>query len=173
MIFIDEIDGLVGSRDNPQMHEATRRLLSVILQRVEGFASDMVVAKKTQNGELQGGGKGHRNVLICATNRKSDLDAALLSRFDLTVRYTLPDAGTRAEVFKKYAKQLGRTTIIELAEMSEDFSNRDIKDVCEMAERAWAAKAIAQGDPQALAKGLPTSVDYKEALENRKQSKKI
>lgn len=34
IIFIDEVDALAGSRDKGDMHEATRRVLSVILQKV-------------------------------------------------------------------------------------------------------------------------------------------
>ncbi|CAM9719179.1 unnamed protein product, partial [Heterosigma akashiwo] len=73
IIFIDEIDALATSRDTGQMHEATRRVLSVVLQRIEGF---------------RGGGQ---NTLVCATNRRQDLDAALLNRYDLTLRFDLPD----------------------------------------------------------------------------------
>lgn len=65
------------------MHEATRRILSVLLQRVEGF---------------QGRGE---NILIGATNRKQDLDAALISRFDTSIRYQLPDAETRQAILKR------------------------------------------------------------------------
>ena len=66
-----------GSRDSSHMHEATRRSLSVVLQRLEGF-----------NGKS-------KSLLICATNRRSDLDAALLSRFDLSIKFELPDFETR------------------------------------------------------------------------------
>lgn len=34
IIFIDEVDALAGSRSKCNMHEATRRILSVILQKV-------------------------------------------------------------------------------------------------------------------------------------------
>lgn len=34
IIFIDEVDALAGSRSSGEMHEATRRILSVILQKV-------------------------------------------------------------------------------------------------------------------------------------------
>lgn len=44
------------------LHEASRRLLSVLLREIDGF--DM----------------SKRTVVIGATNRKQDLDAALLSR---------------------------------------------------------------------------------------------
>ena len=70
------------------MHEATRRVLSVVLQKIEGFS------------------KNGKSVMICATNRKSDLDAALISRFDLSIKYENPDDDTRRKVFKRYAQQL-------------------------------------------------------------------
>ena len=35
IIFIDEIDAMAGSRGKVHMHEATRRILSVILQKVQ------------------------------------------------------------------------------------------------------------------------------------------
>ncbi|CAE7667596.1 mspn-1, partial [Symbiodinium microadriaticum] len=146
VIFIDEIDALVGNRDNAQMHEATRRILSVILQRVEGFT-----------------GRG-KNVLVCATNRKQDLDRALLSRFDVCIRYDLPDMETRRAIFKRYAKHLGRTALSSLAGQAEGLSSRDIKDICERAERTWASRMISQGKLDAVNKELPLSHDYMESL---------
>ncbi len=44
------------------MHEATRRLLGVLLRHLDGFETNK------------------RSVVIAATNRKEDLDPALLSR---------------------------------------------------------------------------------------------
>ena len=152
IIFIDEIDSLVGSRENQSMHEATRRILSVILQRVEGFQ-----------------GKGN-NVLIGATNRKEDLDPALISRFDTSVRYNLPDFETRQSILRRYAKHLGRVALYNLAKESEGFSSRDIKDMCEQAERRWAAQAISQNRTEDMEKGLPVLADYEESLRIKKQS---
>ena len=45
------------------MHEATRRLLGVLLRHLDGFETNK------------------RSVVIAATNRKEDLDPALLSRW--------------------------------------------------------------------------------------------
>ena len=44
------------------MHEATRRLLGVLLRHLDGFETNK------------------RSVVVAATNRKEDLDPALLSR---------------------------------------------------------------------------------------------
>ena len=51
------------------MHEASRRILSVLLREIEGFDDSK------------------RTVVIGATNRKGDLDSALLSRFDMSVTF--------------------------------------------------------------------------------------
>ena len=85
MIFIDEIDSLATSRETG-IHEATRRILSTLLRKIDSFESE---------GDV---------LVICATNRKKDLDPALISRTDMSIRFELPDAPTRAQIFQRYAK---------------------------------------------------------------------
>jgi ATP-dependent 26S proteasome regulatory subunit len=70
------------------MHEASRRVLSTLLRKIDSFESSTDV------------------LLICATNRKQDLDAAMLSRIDLSIKFSLPDKHSRAAIFKRYAKQM-------------------------------------------------------------------
>ncbi|OWZ23712.1 ATPase [Phytophthora megakarya] len=142
IIFIDEIDALAGDRSGGTMHEASRRILSVLLQKVEGFAS----AKKT--------------TVVCATNRKQDLDAALISRFDLSIRYNLPDENTRRAVFARYAKQLSDEELLQLAAVSPQLSCRDIKEICEYAERKWASKVLKKEETTEL----PTLQTYMDAV---------
>jgi hypothetical protein len=88
IIFLDELDSLASSRDRADMHEASRRLLGVLLREVDGFDNSNVDASSSgssSNGQLQQqqqqrGAANRRSVLIGATNRRQDLDAALLSR---------------------------------------------------------------------------------------------
>eukprot|EP00607_Mallomonas_marina_P006802 CAMPEP_0182425842 /NCGR_PEP_ID=MMETSP1167-20130531/12335_1 /TAXON_ID=2988 /ORGANISM="Mallomonas Sp, Strain CCMP3275" /LENGTH=458 /DNA_ID=CAMNT_0024606875 /DNA_START=431 /DNA_END=1807 /DNA_ORIENTATION=+ len=125
VLFIDEIDALATSRDSSStMHEATRRILSVILQHLEGFQGTS------------------SNILVCATNRKQDLDSALLSRFDICIHYHLPNITTRHAIYKRYAKQLKSQDLDELARLSHGLSCRDIRDVCAQTERQVASKII-------------------------------
>ncbi|KAL8005282.1 putative AAA+ ATPase domain, ATPase, AAA-type, core [Plasmopara halstedii] len=142
IIFIDEIDALAGDRSGGTMHEASRRILSVLLQKVEGFAS----AKKT--------------TVVCATNRKQDLDAALISRFDLSIRYDLPDKKTRRAVFGRYAKQLSDEELQHMAAVSSHLSCRDIKEICEYAERKWASKVLRKTETSEV----PDTQAYLEAI---------
>ena len=59
------------------MHEATRRLLGVLLRQLDGF------------------GPQSRSIVVGATNRRQDLDPALLSRFDAAVTFGLPSEPNR------------------------------------------------------------------------------
>lgn len=123
ILFIDEIDSLATSRE-AGLHEATRRILSTLLRKIDSFESD---------GEV---------LVICATNRKKDLDPALVSRLDLSIRFDLPDATTRAQIFQRYAKHLTDSELKQLGEMAVHLSGRDISDICKDAERKWASKYI-------------------------------
>ena len=84
ILFLDELDALAGSRSR-ELHEASRRMLSVLLRRMDGLDAS-----------------GH-TAMIGATNRPQDLDAALTSRFQLSVRFPLPDAATREAILQLYA----------------------------------------------------------------------
>ncbi len=127
----------------------------MLLQRLEGF---------------QGKGK---SLLVCATNRKQDLDSALLSRFDLSVKYALPDKVTRSAVFERYAKQFkGNAKALNLiSDESEGLSCRDIKEACEQAERQLATRKI---NKEKHSSGeTPSIEDYLKCIEHRLQIRYI
>jgi SpoVK/Ycf46/Vps4 family AAA+-type ATPase len=123
IIFLDEIDSLAGSRDQ-NMFEATRQVLSVLLRRLDGIDA----AAST--------------ITIGATNRKNDLDHALISRFDQTIYFPLPNSAERAAIFANYAKNLAEAECSHIGEKSEGLSGRNIKDICEFTERRWARKIL-------------------------------
>jgi hypothetical protein len=141
ILFLDEIDSLAGSRED-EMHEATRRILSVLLRKMQGFMSI-------------------ENVLtLGATNRMNDLDHALISRFNRTINFPIPNQEERKAIFKHYAKHLGEEELFELARETEKKSGRDIEDICGDSERMWAGKLISEGREVSP----PTLESYKEAL---------
>uniref|UniRef100_A0A1J3CUS1 Proteasome-activating nucleotidase n=1 Tax=Noccaea caerulescens TaxID=107243 RepID=A0A1J3CUS1_NOCCA len=154
IIFLDEIDAFAISRDS-EMHEATRRVLSVLLRQIDGFEQDKKV------------------VVIAATNRKQDLDPALISRFDSMIMFDLPDLQTRQEIIAQYAKQLSKPELVQLAQATEAMSGRDIRDVCQGAERTWASKLIrrakASGEEQQRVT-LPPIQEYLESAEARRKA---
>jgi len=124
IVFLDEIDAFAGSRDRP-MHEGTRRILSVLLRQMQGLVDTSNV------------------MVIGATNRKDDLDPALLSRFNLFVHFPLPDAEERAAILAYYAKHLEPADVAALSAVSEGRSGRELEDACGVAERIWASHIIA------------------------------
>ena len=129
IVFLDEIDAFAGSRESGTMHEATRRILSVLLRQLQGLVDSS------------------RIVVIGATNTAGALDPALLSRFNLRVRFPLPDAGERAAILGRYARHLSPAERGQLAAASEGRSGRELEDVCGVAERLWASELIASGRP--------------------------
>lgn len=124
IIFIDEIESLTPSRGRAHGHEATNKTLSVLLRKLDGFET-----------------KG-TTTLIAATNRREDVDAAMLSRFAVTVPFALPNAEARAAIWRFYARQLPDVEVDALAQRSDGMSARDIKHVCESAERRFAAAKL-------------------------------
>lgn len=146
---MDEVDALAGSRDVGGMHEATRRLLTLVLQRIEGFH-----------------GKS-KTLLVCATNRKRDLDAALLSRFDLSIHYDLPNTSARQAIIKRYAKQFSsnKDSLNKLVDASQHLSCRDIKEACEQVERNWAAKLIRK---EVRSDDVPPVTEYISSFQSRR-----
>jgi SpoVK/Ycf46/Vps4 family AAA+-type ATPase len=123
IIFLDEIDSLAGSRDQ-NMFEATRRVLSVLLRKLDGIDA------------------AENCITIGATNRRGDLDHALISRFDQTITFPYPNAAERATIFGNYAQHLTEDNRRILGERGENLSGRNIKDICEFAERRWARKVL-------------------------------
>jgi SpoVK/Ycf46/Vps4 family AAA+-type ATPase len=153
VIFMDEIDSIAPSREG-DIHEASRRILSVLLQRIDGLESS-----KTNS------------LIIAATNRKQDLDPALLSRFDVVIRFNDPDVNQRAKIFARYAKHLSEQDRYQLALKSEKLTGRDIRDVCAHAERTWGSKLIQGNSSNSALTNItataPPREVYEESLSSR------
>ncbi|MCE9499878.1 MAG: ATP-binding protein, partial [Leptospira sp.] len=141
LIFLDEIDALAGSRDDG-MIEATRKLLSVLLRKLDGFE-----------------GKP-KTITIGATNRKQDLDRALLSRFDRSIFFPLPNRQERAIILGQYAFHLSEGERIEIAGALEGYSGRNLKDFCDGVERKWVSSLIEKG----LKITAPSYETYRESV---------
>ncbi|DBB09758.1 TPA: hypothetical protein ACH3X3_001393 [Trebouxia sp. C0006] len=93
------------------MHEATLRLLGMLLHHLDGFETNK------------------RSVVIAATNRKEDLDSALLSRFNTSVQFGLPDESCRAQILHQYAMHLSDQEVASVAAASAGMAGRNLKDL--------------------------------------------
>ncbi|RLM80892.1 protein MSP1 isoform X2 [Panicum miliaceum] len=90
--------------------------------------------------KIDGFEQDRRVVVIAATNRKEDLDPALISHFDSIICFGLPDQQTRMEIAAQYAKHLTKSELVQFSLATEEMSGRDIRDVCQQAESHWASK---------------------------------
>lgn len=150
VVFIDECDTIGLSRDSStEIHEVTRRTLSVLLRHIDGMDG-------AQN-----------TILLAATNHKEDIDSALMSRFDVVVRFPLPDLETRAAILSLYAKQLSDEDLKTVAKISEGFSGRELLDVCEEAERTHGGSVVRRNPQGTEDVGLPVVEEYIAAVSRK------
>ena len=89
IIFFDEIDSVAAQRDD-QSHESSTRVVAQLLTLMDGFSSKANV------------------VVIAATNRRQDLDVALLrpGRFDWEIHFPYPNQADREDILIKTARRL-------------------------------------------------------------------
>ena len=128
LLFLDEIDSLAGKRDDG-MFDANRKLLSVLLRKLDGFEA------KTGT------------ITIGATNRKGDLDSALLSRFDKAIYFPLPNQEEIVEILYAYALQIELDDRRTLAHELVGMSGRNIRDFCDSVERRWSTELVIFNQP--------------------------
>jgi transitional endoplasmic reticulum ATPase len=95
IVFFDEIDSVAGQWAD-ESHEASRRVVAQLLTLMDGFTSDDDV------------------LVIAATNRPQDIDAALRrpGRFDREIHFPLPNRDDRESILRSSARRL--TTIDRL-----------------------------------------------------------
>jgi len=120
IIFIDEIDSILSKR-NESENEATKRLKTEFLIQFDGLGSNT-------NAKL---------LVIAATNRPMDLDEALLRRLPKRVYCGPLDVHGRFDFIKKVINRvetkLKDNDIMEIAQMTNGYSNSDLKELCKEA----------------------------------------
>src|SRR5881628_473140 len=161
LLFIDEIDSLLGTRNSEVGGEV--RVKNQFLTEMDGINS------KSKESQLY---------VIGATNKPWTLEAGFLRRFQKRIYVTLPDVASRTNLFTQYSAPLnveGALRVDELAKVSESYSASDIKDICQSVqlrvvnELFESGRAMEAGaNPRAI-----NMIDFKEMLKNRKPSVSI
>uniref|UniRef100_A0A7I4CAX9 AAA+ ATPase domain-containing protein n=1 Tax=Physcomitrium patens TaxID=3218 RepID=A0A7I4CAX9_PHYPA len=84
VIFIDEVDSMLGRRGKDSEHSAMRKLKNEFMASWDGL--------RTRERE--------RVLVLAATNRPFDLDEAVIRRFPRRLMIDLPDADQRVKIMK-------------------------------------------------------------------------
>lgn len=121
ILFLDEIDALLGSRKSDNEHEASRRLKTEFMVQMDGIT-------KHDEGNSS---SGRHLLLIACTNCPWDVDSAVMRRFPRRIFAPLPDSETRRALIEYLLQKTGKhsvTTrqIATLVKRTEGFTCSDI-----------------------------------------------
>ncbi|KAG1365229.1 putative ATPase family AAA domain-containing protein 1 [Cocos nucifera] len=117
VIFVDEVDSMLGRRENPGEHEAMRKMKNEFMVNWDGL--------RTKDKE--------RVLVLAATNRPFDLDDAVIRRFPRRLMVNLPDASNREKILRVILAKEERTPDVDLealANMTDGYSGSDLKNLC-------------------------------------------
>jgi SpoVK/Ycf46/Vps4 family AAA+-type ATPase len=158
LLFIDEIDSLLGTRNSEVGGEV--RVKNQFLTEMDG---------------INGKSKESQLYVIGATNKPWSLEVGFLRRFQKRIYVTLPGNPSRTNLFLQYTSPLnvdGTLRVDELAKISEGYSASDIKDICQSVQLRVVNELFESG--RAMEDGTnPRAIgmsDFREILRIRKPS---
>ncbi|XP_039045413.1 uncharacterized AAA domain-containing protein C16E9.10c-like isoform X3 [Hibiscus syriacus] len=117
IIFVDEVDSMLGQRTRVGEHEAMRKIKNEFMAHWDGLLTK----------------QDERILVLAATNRPFDLDEAIIRRLERRIMVGLPGAENREKIFRtllaneQVAEGLNFT---ELALMTEGYTGSDLKNLC-------------------------------------------
>ncbi|KAK9059314.1 hypothetical protein SSX86_021933 [Deinandra increscens subsp. villosa] len=153
IIFVDEVDSMLGSRSKGGEHEAMRKIKNEFMTHWDGLLSTKQI------------------LVLAATNRPFDLDEAIIRRFERRIMVGLPSVEQREMIMRTL---LAKESVVEgldfreLANMTDGFSGSDLKNLCTTAAYRPVRELIQQERKKDIAKkiqaesGMQTSEEPKE-----------
>ena len=163
ILFIDELDSLLGERTNEIGGEVRSR--NQFLTEIDG---------------INGKGKDMQLYVIGATNKPWSLDHPFLRRFQKRIYVSLPSQEARERLFVLYTNKLNLDSRVRshtLASIFDGYSASDIKDICQAVQlkvvnemfSVPAYKEPVEGENQSTPRGI-TMKDFRETMARRKPS---
>lgn len=163
ILFVDEVDSLLGSRNSEVGGEV--RTKNQFLTEMDG---------------VNGKGKDLMLYVIGATNKPWSLDWPFLRRFQKRIYVSLPTQAARENLFQQYTaplKNAVRVNVAELSKLFDGYSASDIKDVCQAAQIKAVHEIFnapdyhepVEGEAPIQPRELLTA-DFKAIMERRKPS---
>jgi len=158
LIFVDEIDSLLGNRNSEVGGEV--RVKNQFLTEMDG---------------INGKSRESKLYVIGATNKPWSLEAGFLRRFQKRIYVSLPNRASRTHLFGQYTKRLQMESslkIEDLAKLSDGYSGSDVKDICQSVQLRVVDELFQSGkglDSDAYTRSI-TESDFKEILKMRRPS---
>ena len=120
VVFIDEIDSVGAKRTNSVLHPYANQTINQLLTEMDGFKQNEGV------------------IVLGATNRRDDLDKALIrpGRFDVEIQVSLPDFEGRKEIIKLYLDKIKFASNVDvdvLARGTTGFTGADLENMINQA----------------------------------------
>jgi len=133
IVFLDEVDAIASERG--EGHEVTERVVSQLLTELDRAADHPTL------------------VVLAATNRKEDIDPALLrpGRFEQHIEVPNPDESARREVLEVHTEgtPLGEAVDLdELAAETADYSGAELEALVREASMRAIREIAAKVDPE-------------------------
>jgi len=163
ILFVDEVDSLLGSRTSEVGGEV--RTKNQFLTEMDG------VNQK---------GKDLMLYVIGATNKPWSLDWPFLRRFQKRIYVSLPSLEAREHLFEEYTAPLRKSIKVnpaELAKLFDGYSASDIKDICQAAQIKTVHEIFDSPDYHEPVDGETpvqprelTNADFKDIMTRRKPS---
>ncbi|PSS14671.1 Spastin like [Actinidia chinensis var. chinensis] len=156
VVFVDEVDSMLGRRENPGEHEAMRKMKNEFMVNWDGL--------RTKDKE--------RVLVLAATNRPFDLDEAVIRRLPRRLMVNLPDAPNREKILKVILAKEELAPDVDLeavANMTDGYSGSDLKNLSvtaahcpirEILEKEKKEKAVALAENRPLP-ALHSSADVR------------
>jgi SpoVK/Ycf46/Vps4 family AAA+-type ATPase len=164
ILFIDEVDSLLGTRNNEVGGEI--RTKNQFLTEMDGINNK---------------GKNLKMYVIGATNKPWSLDWPFLRRFQKRIYVSLPSQPAREKLFDLYTSPLKKDAKVrstELAKLFDGYSASDIKDICQAAQlkivhelfNSGNYKEPTEGEPSTIQPSNLTMADFRAIMTRRKPS---
>ncbi|KAL8558315.1 hypothetical protein ACOMHN_059562 [Nucella lapillus] len=152
ILFLDELDSMVGSRSRSSGSGVSERVLSALLNEMDGVGIRTDKSDSRWEREVEGAQQGRptshrqrvmtqkeindRHVLVVgATNRPDMLDAALLrpGRMDRLIHIPPPDTEGRRQSLRIHSRDMPLADDVDfdlLADLTAGYTGADIKVLC-------------------------------------------
>ncbi len=165
IVYFDEMEAIAPARNDNQ-HEVTRRVISTLLQNIDGMPA-------TENV-----------IVVGATNRKDDVDPAMLrpGRLDRWIEVNLPDSVGRKQIFDihmrraiEFAERQLFDQAIDMQLLVEVANGHSGADIAEIIRRTLEKKVRIEGmtgvEPAAVSTRdiLDELSDYERALKQHER----